>query len=133
MAHPNPRQTQYQQVHYFRKQVLFSIGTPAVYMGTLPAGAVIVGTDCMVDTAFNAMTTNSLTVGGNSANYNDIATAAQTLAGSTGLTQNIVPTGSSLGSLTADRDIYVMYQQTGTAATAGQAEIIVKYIPNNDQ
>lgn len=33
----------------------------------------------------------------------------------------------------ADTNVYVRYTQTGTAATAGVATIIVEYIPNNDQ
>jgi len=36
-------------------------------------------------------------------------------------------------SLAADTTVYVLYAQTGTAATQGIATIIVEYIPNNDK
>lgn len=136
MAAPNPRVFQnLQLVHYFRKRVTFSdtgVGT-GVRFATIPAGAIIIGTDVYINTAFNAGTTNSLTVGGNSANYNDVVNAAGVDETSVGLTQNITPNASTAkGSFSADTDLYVMYQQTGTAATTGSADIMVKYIPPND-
>ena len=36
-------------------------------------------------------------------------------------------------SITSDTTVYVTYIQSGTAATAGIATIIVEYVPNNDQ
>jgi hypothetical protein len=103
-----------------------------VKKGTLPAGAIIIGTDVMIATAFNAATTNVLTTGGNSSTYDDIVAAADVAEGSIALTQNIKPTGSSLGKLAADRDVYAMYTQTGTAASAGKAYVIIKFIANNE-
>lgn len=134
MAKPNPRQTQLQVVHFIRKRINYNDTGVATgeYIGTIPAGCIIIGSDFSVPTAFNAGTTNSLTVGGNSPTYNDVATAAGTLVGSTGLKQNVVPTGSSLNSTTADIDLFAAYNQTGTAASAGVCDVIVKYIPNND-
>lgn len=135
MAKPNPRQSQNQQVHYLRNRVQFGDAGVATgeYLGTLPAGAIILGTSVSVPTAFNAATTNSLTVGGNSPTYNDVGTAAQTLVGATGLKPRFSPTGSSLNSISADLDIFAVYQQTGTAASAGIADIIIEYVPNNDK
>jgi len=123
-----------QMVHYLRFIVNYNdtgIGT-GVGKQTLPAGAVIIGTDVNVITAFNAGTTNPLTVGIEATTYANIAASASTAAGSTGLKQNIAPTGTALVPLAADSQVFVMYAQTGTAATAGQAVVIVKYIPNND-
>ena len=134
MAQPTARLYSQQLVHYLRFEVNYNdtgVGS-GIRKGTLPSGAIIIGTDIHVATAFNAATTNSLTVGGNSASYNDIMAAADADEAATGLTQNIKPTGSSLGKLAADRDVYVMFQQTGTAATAGKAQVIIKYIPDND-
>src|SRR5258708_6888048 len=67
----------------------------------LPAGAVIIGTDVNVTTAFNAATTNVLSVGIEASTYANIAAAAATLSGATGLKQNIVPTGTALVDLAA--------------------------------
>lgn len=128
------RQYHQQMVHYCRKAVNFNDAGIAtgVKFGTLPAGAIIIGTDVHVTTVFNAVTTNVLTAGGNSATWTDIVAAADVNEAATGLTKDISPTGSSLGVIAADRDIYALYTQTGTAATTGLAQIIVKFIPNND-
>lgn len=136
MSKPNPRQNALQMLHFYRKRVNWNdtnIGTGA-YMCTIPAGAIITSTDVVVNAAFNAGTTNSLSVGGNSANYNDVAAVSSTLAGSTGQKAGIRPNAATAtGSLTADLDVFVLYQQTGTAASAGSADIMITYIPNTDQ
>lgn len=128
------RQFHLQAVHYCRFFVNYN--DPNIATGvkkcTLPAGAIIIGTDAYVSVVFNAATTNVLTVGGNSANYDDVAAAADIAEGAVALTKDISPTGSSLGPLAADRDIYAKYTQSGTAATTGKAFIVIKYIPDND-
>lgn len=128
------RQYHQQMVHYCRKAVNYNDSGIAsgVKFGTIPAGAIIIGTDVHVTTVFNAATTNVLTAGGNSATWTDIVAAGDVNEAATGLTKDISPTGSSLGVIAADRDIYAQYAQTGTAATTGLAQIIVKYVPNND-
>jgi hypothetical protein len=124
MAGP-ARQLHTQQIHYLRKRVNYNdsaIGT-GVVMGTLPAGSMIVSQDVRCNTAFNAATTNALNVGtaaGGTQLFTDAATA--------GARQ---PTKANL-SFASDTDIYVQYAQTGTAATAGQADIVIGYVPNND-
>lgn len=134
MAQPNPRQFHTQQTHYLRFDVNYNdtgIGS-GVRKGTLPAGAIITSTSMMITTAFNAGTTNVLTVGGNSSSYNDIVAASDVDETATGLTNGVKPTSSSLGKLAADRDIYAMYTQSGTAASAGAATVIIHYVVNND-
>lgn len=131
MAHPNARQTQFQQKHYFRKTFNWNdtgIGA-GVYIGTLPAGAMVTSTDVLIVTAFNAGTTNVPVAGTNASSYNNLMTAPTNTAGTQA---SQLPTGTALGPLSADSDIYVMFTQTGTAATAGQAVIVVNYAPNND-
>lgn len=116
----------YQMSHFFRKRVNYNdVGVAAgVFFGTLPAGAMIIGLHCRVNTAFNAGTTNALNVGttaGGTQIFTDAATAGHRL-----------PTIPNLQFAT-DTDMFVQYVQTGTAATAGQADIVVAYAPNNDQ
>jgi hypothetical protein len=91
----------------------------------LPAGGIVTGTYVSVNTAFNAQTTNVLTIGTNGTTANNIVA---TVAATAGLVQNLAPTGTALGKLTADTQLYVKYTQTGTAATTGNATFIVKYI-----
>lgn len=119
------RQYHTQQVHYIRKRVTYNdagIGTGVVF-GTLPAGAMIVDQDVRCSTAFNAGTTNALNVGtaaGGTQLFTDAATA--------GARQ---PTIANL-SFAADTDLYVQFAQTGTAASAGVADIVIGFVPNND-
>jgi hypothetical protein len=124
MAGP-ARQLHTQQVHYLRKRVNYNdsaIGT-GVVMGTLPAGAMIVSQNVRVSTAFNAGTTNALNVGTAAAGTQVFTDAATAGARS--------PTIANL-SFASDQDLYVTYAQTGTAATAGVADIVIGYVPNND-
>lgn len=124
MAGP-ARQHHTQQIHYLRKRVNYNdsaIGT-GVVMGTLPAGAMIVTQNVRVNTAFNAATTNALNVGTAAAGTQLFSDAATAGARS--------PTIANL-SFASDQDIYVTYAQTGTAATAGQGDIVIGYVPNND-
>jgi hypothetical protein len=95
----------------------------------LPAGAQILFATVNIVTPFNAGTTNVLTVGQNSANWNDIVNASdvnEAVAGST-----MVLRGADLV-ITTDVQVNYKYTQSGGAATAGQAVIVIAYTPNND-
>jgi hypothetical protein len=128
------RKNSTQQVGYLRIGVNFNDSGIASGIGKqwLPAGALIIGTDVYVGTAFNAGTTNVLTVGTEVSTFANIVSGAADNEGAVGLTQNIPPSGAALGPLAADAQVFVMYAQTGTPATAGQATVVIKYIPNND-
>jgi hypothetical protein len=97
----------------------------------LPQGAFITGVWVEVVTAFNANTTNTLTVGTNSASFNNIVSAADLVGnGSASLGAQVTAVGRGLGrslANAADTNISVMYVQTGTAATTGQAVIVIEY------
>ncbi len=131
MALTTPRVYHTQQVHYLRKTVNYNDAGIAggVIIGTLPAGAQIVDIAVNVKTAFNAATTNNLLLG-TSAAGNQIATTTDTAAGTAGFKR--VTTGGAL-TLAADTDVYVAYTQTGTAASAGVATIVIAYAPDNDK
>ncbi len=131
MAQATPRQFHTQQVHYLRKTVNYNDANIAggVLIGTLPAGAQIVDIAVNVLTAFNAATTNNLLLG-TAAGGNQIATTGDTAAGTPGFKR--ATTGGALN-LASDSDVFVTYTQTGAAATAGKANIVIAYAPNNDQ
>lgn len=128
------RKNSTQQVGYLR----FAVGynDPGIAGGVnkqwLPDGAVIIGTDVAVVTPFNAAATNVLTVGTVGDAPDNIVAAADVTEGTAGLTQNIKPTGAALGPLAAPKQVYATYSQTGTAATAGKAIVIIKYVCDND-
>lgn len=115
-----------QQIHFFRKRVNYNDPAIAagVFVGTFPAGAMIITQNVRVSTAFNAGTTNALNVGttaGGAQIFTDAATAGARQPAIANLT------------FATDTDFYVQYAQTGTVATAGQADIVIGYAPNTDQ
>lgn len=94
----------------------------------LPQGAFITNVMVEVVTAFNAATTNVLTVGTN-AGANNIVAAADVDEATPGVYQVTRGFGRSL-TAAGDVTVSVKYAQTGTAATAGQAEIVIEYEAN---
>lgn len=122
-----------QMVHYMRRTIAFDtfqIDTAnTVKVGTLPAGAVILEGIVKVNTAFNAGTTNYVNVG---IDTDDDAIVDQDDVDLTAEERQSSYRGSDLTLATAE-DVYVTYTQSGNAATTGEAEIIVLYIPDNDR
>jgi hypothetical protein len=121
-----------QNVHFIGKDITFAttgIGTAdTVKVGRIPAGSILMAAYVRITAAFNAATTNVLTVGQNAGSDNDIVAAGELNEGVTGTT--VVLTGAAL-TFASDTDIYVRYTQTGTAATTGAASIVITYIPPN--
>lgn len=134
------RQLTQQAVNYYRITINWNdknIGTGQQF-GTLPANAYILSIDAYVNTAFNAGTTNVVTIGTTSANSNEIVASGIT-AGTTGhyaLTSAAgLGTAVSMGGtwLNTNMPLFAKYAQTGTAATAGSVVVVIAYLPNNDQ
>lgn len=128
-----PRSPHTQQTPYFRASVAFNtrnIGTTGlVPLGTLPAGAIVSHAIVKRTAAFNATTTNVLTVG-------TAADAAAVIADGDADETTIGTTVVwGCAGYTADvaTPLFVKYTQTGTAATTGAATIILFFVPNNDR
>lgn len=116
-----------QTVGFLRKTVNFNdtgIAT-GVLMGYLPAGAHIIYSSTHVRTAFNAGTTNVLTIGTVAGSNADIAGSSTITEGTPGYYGG-VPV-SDITYPAGDLPIYVQYTQTGTAATTGKADCVVLY------
>jgi hypothetical protein len=141
-----PRTIPLQVTQTFRKTVNFNDAniSAGVKFGALPQGVYITGIRCFVTTAFNAGTTNVLTMGttatgvdilagGTTANTNcnPASTGNQPLDSAAGVGMTVTagtPTGSTGGF-----DLFARYTQTGTAATAGSVTYVITFVPNNDQ
>lgn len=121
-----------QQTSYYRATVNYNDSgiASAIQFGTVPAGSSIVDVQVEIVTAFNAATTNVLTVGTNTTATN-IVNAGDVDEATIGVTKVTRGLGQSL-TAAADTALYAKYTQTGTAATAGQAIITIQFIPNND-
>ena len=131
------REYSYQLMHYLRKGIAYNttgIGTAAtVKVGTLPLGAVIEKVQVLVTEAFDAGTTNPLDVGTSANNDAFIDSTASdvdlTATGSTFVWRG----ADDVEAISAETDVYVTYIPTGTDPTAGAAEVIIFYTPDNDQ
>lgn len=126
---PPSRNDPRQVVNTLKKTVNWNdlgIGSGVAFDNSLPEGAFITGVWVEIVTPFNAVTTNVLTVGTNAATYNNLVAAAdinEAVAGVTWVSRGL---GQSIA-LAAAITPYAMYTQTGGAATAGQAVILITY------
>jgi hypothetical protein len=134
MAQSTARALPEQVVHYLRFDVNYDDAgiSSGVRKQTLPSGAIILSTTTLITTVFNAVTSNVLTVGINSSSYDNIVSAGRADETLAGLYNGIEPTGTALGKLDANADVYAKYTQTGTAATTGAATVIIQYVVDND-
>lgn len=102
-----------------------------VQIGTLPPGAVPVTCNVYVDVAFNNGTNNLFSVG-------LTATGTDFVSGGSLASKAAVITAAPIAAIAtikavstpAGTPIYLSTSQTGTAATAGQATILLTYHPN---
>jgi hypothetical protein len=117
-------------MHEIRGRIKFDTANAAtgIELGTLPAGSFVDGVTVHVITAFNAGTTNVLVVG-TAADDDGFATSAGIAAGTAGK-KNSLDGAQSGDSLTADTPVVAKFTQTGTAATTGEASILLKYAPH---
>lgn len=124
-----------QQTNYFRFTINWNDANikNGVKFGRMPASAFVTSVKCHVTTAFNAGTTNVVTVGYetqatnqliNASDLNEASATYQNLTSAAGLGLAMTSGG--------EQDLYAKYTQTGTAATAGAVTCIAEYVPNND-
>lgn len=117
-----------QQVHYIRKTITFADMGKLVKLGTIPAGALILKpiSGVQVNTVFNSATTTVLDIGSAAdgdlyATDLDVKTAAA-----------FVPLDEAVSmSVSVDTELTCQLAETGAAATAGSAVVVVAFIPNN--
>lgn len=126
---PPARQDPRQVANTLKKTVNFNdagVSSGIAFDNSIPAGAFILRVMVEIVTVFNAASTNVLTVGTNSTTYNDLVAAADVNEAATGVTDVTRGWGRSIAA-SADKTPYVKYTQTGTAATTGQAVIVIEF------
>ncbi|SRR5579885_2722663 len=129
-----PRQYHTEQIHYLFKTFNYNdpgISTsPGVTMDAkLPKNCIPLPLTVFVETAFNAGTTNTLTIGDNTT-ANRFAQTGDTTLGTVGFYINI---NRNTTRPATDLDVYLLYAQTGAAATAGKATVIFPFVPDQTQ
>lgn len=126
---PPARQDPRQVTNTLRKTVNFGdagIASGIAFDASIPAGSFILRAYVEIVTAFNAVTTNVLTVGTNSTTYNDIVAAGDVDEATVGVYDVVRGLGRGIAA-SADKTPYVKYTQSGTAATTGQAVIVITF------
>jgi hypothetical protein len=124
------RQLALQVLHTLRKTVRFSDGASAVVtIGTLPIGALVVGGGIHVSTVYNAGTNNNIDIG-TAADPDGFASAIAMTSAGFKVFDELATSDDLL--MAAETDVIATLGLTGTAATAGVAQIIVQYAVNND-
>lgn len=119
------RKTQIQAIHQISRTINYNDTgvSGGLAVGVLPAGARLLRIQTVIETAFNAGTTNTISVG-TTAGGTDLVNA--TAAGSAALTTTACPAAKVVQA--ADQVIYASYAQSGTAASAGVGTIICEYL-----
>lgn len=122
------RQFHDQAIHFLRKTITYATENTQVFVGTLPAGAVIVKpmSGVMVTTVFNDSGTDTFDIG---------TTATADLYGTVmaGTALNFVALDENVsGKVTTATGIYVRYNGQNNNASAGEAEVIIAYVPATD-
>lgn len=114
-------------VGHIRRTVSFDQSGLAagIPVGALEKGSIPLRAYAVIETAFNAGTTNVLVLG-SAADDDGLVTSANSAAGATGLKAG---TGALLGApLAADTVFFAKFTQTGTAASAGKATLVVEFV-----
>lgn len=126
---PATRQDPRQVGNTLKKRFQFNtanIATGVAFDNALPQNAVIIAVIVEIITVFNAVTTNVITVGTNATTYNNIVNATDINELAVGATRVDRAIGAAL-TRAADVVPFVVYTQTGTAATTGDCEVTILY------
>lgn len=100
-----------------------------VLIGVLPQNAFLTGQWMEIVAAFNAGTTNPISVGTVAAAYNNIHAAGDNTPGTPGVYSAALAANKYGRGLTqsGDTPVYLKYTPTGTAATTGIGEFVLEF------
>jgi hypothetical protein len=121
-----------QQIHYLRKTITYLDNGTNVVVGTLPAGSLILPavSGVYVTTAFNGNSSNVVDIGitGTLEKY-----ASDLALGTLGhIELDVVTDSSGNSSLTTAVETILAGVISTASASAGSAEVVIAYIPDND-
>lgn len=127
-ARKDPRQV----LNTLKRVLNFNDGdiAKASFANSLPAGAFIVSVQAYVVTAFNAGSTNPITIGTNSTTFNNISASGTITPGTPGIYTPTIGVGPVIAA-SADTPVFITYIPTGTAATTGQLVVVITYEGGN--
>lgn len=123
------RQYSQQMVHYLRKGITYADDGTTVDVGTIPAGSLLLKplSGVYVNTAFNGATTNTLDIGPSTDSGTNLWGTLLALGSIAH-----VPLDEAVA-MTVSVDTLVQAAVVSTTgASAGEAEIVIAFIPDND-
>lgn len=132
MSGPSARNDGSQHTHTLRKRISYTSNGTTVTVGKLPAGASVIGGGVHVITAFNDSGTDTLIVGfiGSTTDDNAYATLLDLSAVGYIVLDELAATTNI--QQTVEATVTCVYAGQNSNATAGVADVIILYIPNND-
>ena len=119
-----------QLLHYLRKTIDYTMDGTTVDIGYIPAGALVLkpASGVHVTTAFNGGSTNTLDVGPSTDSGTNLWATVLALG-----TATFVPLDEAVGGFTVSVDTLVQCKVVSTAsASAGEGEVVIFYVPDND-
>ena len=116
------------QIHYLRRDITTADAATTVTVGIIPSGSIILEaiSGVYVHVVFNAGTNNRLDIGASTDSGTNNYATALTLLGIGFIELDEV---AATLKVTSDTTIQAYVDVTGTAATTGQASIVIAYIP----
>jgi hypothetical protein len=121
------RYTHHPHVHFLRRDITYADAGVAKVLGTIPAGSVIVKpmSGVNIHTAFNSSGTDLIDIG---TTLDDDLYATDLAAQTVGF----APLDEAVSQyVSVDTTFVVTYAQSVADATAGVAQAVIAYIPNN--
>jgi hypothetical protein len=118
-----------QMVHYLRKSIAYTDNGSTVTVGTIPAGSLLIKSisGVSVNVAFDGNSSNVLDIGPSTDSGTNLWMTQGSLA-----TIALVPLDEAVTMLVASDTIVQALVTSTASASAGTAEIIICYIPDND-
>lgn len=128
MAAP-ARQYSQQMIHYLRKTITYADNGTTVTIGTIPSGSVLLKpiSGVSVSVAFNGGATNTLDIGPST----DSGTNLWMTVGALGSIA-FVPLDEAVTNVVSSDTIVQCAVVSTAGASAGSAEVVICYIPDND-
>lgn len=134
-AATSARQLATQQIHYLRCGITFADNGIAKIVGTVPANSQIINviSGVFVREVFNAGTSNVLDIGTTA--DDDLYATDLALGAKAFVTLDELATATNVNAwyVTVDTTFTTTPALSGTAATTGQAEVVIAFIPDNDR
>lgn len=121
-----------QNIKFLRKRINYTTNGTVVTVGTIPAGASVVGGGVHIVTAFNDSGTDTIDVGFIGGTTDDNAYA--TLLAATGVGWIVLDELAATTNIqqSVDTKVTARYNGQNSDATAGIADVIIWYVPNTD-